>query len=106
MKVIVMLLALLSCVTQADDISTMLDQNVQQQVDVTEVVFVKSSEWNAAIDKIYSECEYIDEDWHDFPAAPYIFQCNDWEVRTDSTMGEDVTLLLIEGFEYVEDNVE
>ena len=73
MKVIVMLLALLSCVTQADDISTMLDQNVQQQVDVTEVVFVKSSEWNAAIDKIYSECEYIDEDWHDFSGSSLHF---------------------------------
>ena len=107
MKVIVMLLSLLSCVAQAgDDLHSMLGDNIRQPIDVTEVVFLKSSEWDAALDKIYSECAYIDEDRHDFPALPYIFQCGDWEVRTDDTIAEEVTVISIDGVEYVKDSVE
>lgn len=105
MKVIVMLLALISCVSQADDLSSMLDENVDQQVGVSEVVFVKPHEWNAALDKIYFECSYLGDDFENSPDIPYIFQCEDWEVRTDSTTESGVTVISIEGIEYLKDRV-
>lgn len=104
MKVIVMLLALLSCVAQAgDDLYYMLEEDLDQPIDSTEVVFVRTAEWNAAIDRIYSECEYIGEDFENIPDIPYIFQCNDWAVYTNSPTGDQVTLISIEGIDYIED---
>lgn len=104
MKIIVILLALMTGVAQAgDDFYYMLQEDIEQQVDTTEVVFVRTSEWNAAIDRIYSECEYIGEDFENIPDIPYIFQCNDWAVYTNSPTGDQVTLISIEGIDYIED---